>query len=239
MTKKPYDISVKNFSYDYPDGTRALSKISLLVSTGESIAILGPNGAGKSTLLLALAGLIFGHGEVSICGVPLSKKTVRFARQKVGIVFQNPEDQLFCPTVGQDVAFGPRNMGLGPQEIKHRVKKALSDLGIAKLYGRSAHHLSFGEKKKASIATILSMDPEVVAFDEPTANLDPEGVHELKRVIKGIGKTKLIITHDISLAAELTDRAIVINKGGIVCDMPMKALIGDVEKLRELKLFYD
>ena len=239
MTKTQYDIEIKNLSYTYPDGTVALSGINISVERGESVALLGPNGAGKSTLILALPGLIYGTGEIIISGMTLTRSSVRDIRRKVGIVFQNPDDQLFCPTVYDDVAFGPENMGLKEYEVADRVKSALSSMGISDLEKRSAHHLSFGEKKRASIATILSMDPEIIAFDEPTANLDPEGVHGLKKVISDIKKTKLIVTHDINLALDLSSRAIVMNSGKIIEDMPTKKLASDKKHLKEMKLFFN
>jgi cobalt/nickel transport system ATP-binding protein len=239
MRKKTYEIEIRNLSYTYPDGTKALSGINISVESGESVAVLGPNGAGKSTLILALPGLIYGTGEIVISGTTLTKNSVRDIRRKVGIVFQNPDDQLFCPTVHDDVAFGPENMGLKNEEVDLRVKHALSSMGITDLEKRSAHHLSYGERKRASIATILSMDPEIIAFDEPTANLDPEGVHELKKVISGIKKTKLIVTHDINLALDLSSRAVVMNNGKIIEDMPTKKLASDKKYLKEMKLFFN
>jgi cobalt transport protein ATP-binding subunit len=239
MKRNGYDIEIHNLTYAYPDGTPALAGISTVIQSGESVAILGPNGAGKSTLLLALSGLVLGTGRITISGIELSKKTVRAVRRKVGIVFQNPDDQLFCPTVYDDVAFGPRNMGLPDVEVQERVENALAAMGIAGYEKRSAHHLSYGERKRASIATILSMDPDIVAFDEPAATLDPEGVYELKKVISKIEKTKLIVTHDISLASDLADRGIVIHHGKILEDLPMKQLLKDKKRLRQLKLLYE
>jgi cobalt/nickel transport system ATP-binding protein len=234
-----YDIVIKDLSYTYPDGTRALLNVNLSVRRKESVAILGRNGAGKSSLLHTLPGLIMPHGEIEISGIRLTEKSVRDVRKKIGIVFQNPEDQLFCPTVYEDVAFGPNNMALSENEIERRVKGAISAMGLDGFEDRSAHHLSHGEKKRAAIATILSMEPEIVAFDEPAANLDPEGVHSLKKIINGIDKTKLIITHDIKLAADLATRAVVMDEGSIIADMPIGKLSSDTKLLRELKLYFD
>lgn len=233
------DIVIKDLSYTYPDGTEALFDIDLVIKSKESVAILGKNGAGKSTLLHTLPGLIMPKGEIEISGILLSEKSVREVRKKIGIVFQNPEDQLFCPTVYEDVAFGPNNMGLPDDEIERRVRRAITAMGLTGLEGRSAHHLSHGEKKRAALATILSMEPDIVAFDEPAANLDPEGVHSLKNIIKSIDKTKLIITHDIKLASDLTTRAIVMDEGRIVADMPIGKLSSDKNLLKELKLLFD
>jgi cobalt/nickel transport system ATP-binding protein len=239
MTSHSGAVILSDLSYTYPDGTSGLSRVTLSIASGESVAVLGPNGAGKSTLLLTLPGLIFGTGRVTILGVDVSPKTVREVRRRVGIVFQNPDDQLFCPTVYDDVAFGPGNMGLSQEEVKRRTESALLAMGLSGYEHRSSHHLSYGEKKRASIATILSMDPAIIAFDEPSANLDPEGVHDLLAVIGGIAKTKIIVTHDIELARKLTDRAIVMRKGTIIEDMPMEKLAGDKKRLRELKLSFE
>ncbi|MBN1571948.1 MAG: ABC transporter ATP-binding protein [Deltaproteobacteria bacterium] len=233
------DIVIKNLSYTYPDGTEALFNIDLSIKSKESVAILGKNGAGKSTLLHTLPGLIMPKGEIEISGIRLTEKSVRDIRKKIGIVFQNPEDQLFCPTVYEDVAFGPNNMGLDDDEIDRRVRRAISAMGLSGLESRSAHHLSHGEKKRAALATILSMEPDIVAFDEPAANLDPEGVHSLKKIICGIDKTKLIITHNINLASDLATRAVVMDGGRIVADMPIGELISDKKRLKELKLLFD
>ncbi len=226
-------------SFTYHDGTRALNGVNLSIEKNESVAILGKNGAGKSTLLLTLPGLIMGEGHIAIAGIELTEKSVRAVRKKIGIVFQNPEDQLFCPTVYEDVAFGPNNMGLSKEEVERRVTGAISAMGLSGFEKRSAHHLSHGEKKRAAIATILSMKPDIVAFDEPTANLDPEGVHDLKRVINSIEKTKLIITHNIDLALDLATRGIVMDKGKIVADMPIDELLSDKKLLKDLKLYFD
>ncbi len=239
MTMHSGDIILSDLSYTYPDGTSGLSRVSLSIASGESVAVLGPNGAGKSTLLLTLPGLIFGTGRITILGVDVSPKTVREVRRRIGIVFQNPDDQLFCPTVYDDVAFGPGNMGLSQEEVKRRTEGALLAMGLSGYEHRSSHHLSYGEKKRASIATILSMDPAIIAFDEPSANLDPEGVHDLLAVIGAIAKTKIIVTHDIELARKLADRAIVMSKGTIIEDMPMEKLARDTRRLRELKLFFE
>ncbi len=239
LSRDGYDIVIEDVSYTYPDGTDALFGINLAVKRKESVAILGRNGAGKSTLLHTLPGLIMPKGKVEISGISLTEKSVRDVRKKIGIVFQNPEDQLFCPTVYEDVAFGPNNMGLDEDEIERRVRGAISAMGLSGLEDRSAHHLSHGEKKRAAIATILSMEPDIIAFDEPAANLDPEGVHSLKKIINNIDKTKLIITHDVKLASDLATRAVVMENGRIVTDTSIKELLSDLKRLREMKLFFD
>jgi cobalt/nickel transport system ATP-binding protein len=239
MTTNSGDIEITDLSYTYPDGTRGLANVSLSITAGQSVAVLGPNGAGKSTLLLTLPGLIFGTGIVSVAGITVSPKTVREVRKRVGIVFQNPDDQLFCPTVYDDVAFGPQNMGLEADEVTRRTEAALAAMGLAGYERRSSHHLSYGEKKRASIATILAMDPAIIAFDEPSANLDPEGVHDLSMVIRAITKTKIVVTHDIELARKLADRAIVMREGAVVEDMPMREFSADKKRQRELRLAFD
>jgi len=232
-------IDIKDVSYTYHDGPEALKGVSLTIMPGESVAVMGPNGAGKSTLMLALPGLIEATGSISVSGVALSRKTVRDVRKKIGIVFQNPEDQLFCPTVFDDVAFGPKNMGLDDNEVHSRVTSALSAMMLDGFEKRNAHHLSFGEKKRAAIATILSMEPDIIVFDEPTANLDPEGVHELKNIINAIDRTKLIVTHDVTLAGALTERSVILSGGRVVCDMPTERLLADPALLKKLKLLFD
>lgn len=232
-------IDIKDVSHTYHDGSEALRGISLRIMPGESVAVMGANGAGKSTLMLALPGLIEAKGTITISGIDLSRKTVRDIRKKIGIVFQNPEDQLFCPTVFDDVAFGPKNMGLDDTAVNSRVRSALSAMMLDGFEHRSAHHLSFGEKKRASIATILSMEPDIIVFDEPTANLDPEGVHELKRIIDSIDETKLIVTHDITLADALTERSVILADGRVVCDMPTQDLLTDTQLLQKLKLLFN
>jgi energy-coupling factor transporter ATP-binding protein EcfA2 len=239
VTAGLWDIEVRDLSYTYPDGTPGLSGVTLSVPSGQSVAILGPNGAGKSTLLLALPGLILGSGQIHIAGIALTPKSVREVRKRIGIVFQNPDDQLFCPTIYDDAAFGPQNMGLPDDEVHARVGSALAAMGLMGYEDRSSHHLSIGEKKRASIATILTMDPDIIAFDEPSANLDPEGVHDLKKVIASITKTKLIVTHDIALARALATRGVVMRNGTIIEDMPMSALASDYERLKRLRLSFD
>jgi cobalt/nickel transport system ATP-binding protein len=239
MTTNSGDIEIRDLSYTYPDGTRGLAGVSLSIAAGQSVAILGPNGAGKSTLLLTLPGLIFGAGFISVGGVTVSPKTVREVRKRVGIVFQNPDDQLFCPTVYDDVAFGPQNMGLEAAEVTRRTEAALASMGLTGYERRSSHHLSYGEKKRASIATILAMDPAIIAFDEPSANLDPEGVHDLSLIIRAITKTKIVVTHDIELARKLADRAVVMREGLIVEDMPMQEFSKNKKRQRELRLAFD
>lgn len=218
-------IEIDRLSYTYPDGTVGLREISLVVHRHESVAILGPNGAGKSTLLYHLNGTLTGHGRVRVLGIPLEKKNLREVRRRVGVVFQDPDDQLFCPTVFDDVAFGPLNMGLDPQEVRRRVEKALELMGLRGFESRSAHHLSEGEKKRVALATVLSMDSEILALDEPTDNLDPAGSRRLIERIRSIPQTKIIVTHHLSLVVDLCTRAVLLQGGEIVEDLPTEELL--------------
>ena len=220
-------IDIDHLSYDYPDGTPALRDIHLEVYPHESVAILGPNGAGKSTLLYHLNGTLMGTGKVIILGVPVEKNNLKEIRKKVGLVFQSPEDQLFCPTVFDDVAFGPLNMGLDEEDIRQRVQKALGVMGLKGFEGRSAHHLSEGEKKRVALATVLSMDSEILALDEPTDNLDPIGSRMLIERIRCIPQTKLIVTHHLPVAVDLCERAVLLQGGRKMEDLPMGNLLKD------------
>lgn len=224
-------IEIDHLSYDYPDGTPALRDIHLEVYRHESVAILGPNGAGKSTLLYHLNGTLMGRGKVIILGIPVEKNNLKEIRRKVGLVFQSPEDQLFCPTVFDDVAFGPLNMGLDEAEIRQRVQKALEMMGLKGFEGRSAHHLSEGEKKRVALSTVLSMDSEILALDEPTDNLDPAGSRLLIERIRAIPQTKVIVTHHLPVAFDLCERAILLFEGRKIEDLPMAELLRDRDLL--------
>jgi cobalt/nickel transport system ATP-binding protein len=218
-------VEIDHLSYHYPDGTPALKEIQLEVFRGESVAILGPNGAGKSTLLYHLNGTLIGNGRVTILGLPLVKENLKEIRRRVGLVFQNPDDQLFCPTVYDDVAFGPLNMGLDHEAVKHRVERALEMVGLQGFERRSAHHLSEGEKKRVALATVLAMDSEILALDEPTDNLDPAGSQALIERIRQFNQTKVIITHHLALAMDLCDRAIFLRAGRKIEDLSMQSLL--------------
>jgi cobalt/nickel transport system ATP-binding protein len=224
-------IEINHLSYDYPDGTPALRDINLEVYRHESVAILGPNGAGKSTLLYHLNGTLMGDGRVNILGLPVEKKNLKEIRRRVGLVFQNPEDQLFCPTVFDDVAFGPLNMGLDEEKVRHRVERALEMMGLKGFEGRSAHHLSEGEKKRVALATVLSMDSEILVLDEPTDNLDPAGSRTLIGRIQLIPQTKVIVTHHLPVAVDLCERAVLLQKGRKVEDLPTKELLRNPDLL--------
>jgi cobalt/nickel transport system ATP-binding protein len=212
-------IEFRDAAVRYPDGTEALVSVSLAVGRGERVALIGANGAGKSTLLLLLAGVLSAAaGEVRVEGVVSSKATLRDLRRKVGLVFQNPDDQLFCPTVGADVAFGPGNMRLGRDEIARRVTDALAAVGLAGFGDRAPFHLSVGEKKRAALATVLAMQPPVIALDEPSAGLDPRGRRELLALLNTLPQTMLVATHDLDFAAQLCPRAVLLSRGRVEAD---------------------
>jgi cobalt/nickel transport system ATP-binding protein len=215
---KELAIEIEDLSFIYPDGTEALKGVSLKVRQGESLAIIGPNGAGKSTLLLNLNGLLRGNGLIKIFGIKINSSNLKNIRKKVGLVFQNPDDQLFCSTVYEDVAFGPTNLGLSKEEVKGRVKDALFKVEMVGYENSNAFHLSYGQKKRVAIATILSMNPDIVAIDEPSSNLDHNSQIRLAKILNSLSKTKLIVTHDIPYAALLCDRAVILDNGKIVAD---------------------
>jgi cobalt/nickel transport system ATP-binding protein len=215
-------VAVEALSYRYHDGTEALRGVSFRIATGECVALLGPNGSGKSTLLLHLNGLLPEipprNGTVKILGDSVTRKNLETVRRRVGLVFQNPDDQLFCPTVREDVAFGPRQLGWPASEIQARVRQALAQVGLAGFEPRSTHHLSHGEKRRVCLAGVLACAPQVLALDEPTSDLDPRGRREFKALLSRMPATKLIATHDLELAVELCPRAIILDRGRIVAD---------------------
>jgi cobalt/nickel transport system ATP-binding protein len=211
-------IRIEGLSYSYPDGHRALNSVDLLIKRGESVAIMGPNGAGKSTLAMHLNGILTGTGRIEIMGTEVNKKNMREVRNKVGLVFQDPDDQLFSPTVKDDVAFGPLNQGLDPEQVQHAVSRALADVGMEGFGDRSSHHLSFGEKKRLSMATVLSMDPDLLVLDEPVSNMDPRGRREFIELLQKLKATKVIVTHDLAMAREVCDRVVLMDRGEIVAD---------------------
>lgn len=211
-------VALERVSHTYPDGQVALREVTLRVPAGQTLGLLGPNGAGKSTLLLQVNGLLRGGGAVRIGDVTLSDRSLAEVRRRVGLVFQNPDDQLFMPTVWEDVAFGPRNAGLAASEVRKRVEAALEVVGMRDCAARPPHHLSLGQKKRAALATVLAMDCEVLVLDEPTSGLDPRGRRELSRFLGGLEQTLLVATHDLEFAVELCDRVAVLCEGEIVAD---------------------
>jgi len=213
-----HSIEVHNLSYSYPDGHAALKDISLRIAPGEKVALVGPNGAGKSTLMLHLNGILIGKGKVHVCGLDVDEKNLSQVRASVGLVFQNPDDQLFSPTVYEDVAFGPLYQGLSAPEVDERVKVALTSVRMSEYARRVSYHLSTGEKKRIAIATVLSMQPEVLVLDEPTAGLDPRARRTLINLLRELPITMLVSTHDMRLVQELFLRTVVMDDGQIVAD---------------------
>jgi cobalt transport protein ATP-binding subunit len=226
-------IEITNLKYRYHDGTEALRGASLRVAPGECVALLGPNGSGKSTLLLHLNGILpeklSGNGAVKILGEAIASQNLEKIRRQVGLVFQDPDDQLFCPTVQEDVAFGPQQLGLTEAEVAARVDKSLAQVGLAGFGHRATHHLSHGEKRRLCLAGVLACEPAILILDEPTSDLDPRGRREFKALLRQIPATKLIATHDLELAVELCPRAIVLDRGEIAADGPTVELLNNEE----------
>ncbi|MBU2498567.1 MAG: energy-coupling factor ABC transporter ATP-binding protein [Proteobacteria bacterium] len=230
-------VEVKEVEYSYPDTTPALNDISFRIVHGESVAIVGANGAGKSTLLLHLNGYLApAKGEIRIGDFPLTKETLHSVRRTVGMVFQDPDDQLFMPTVFDDVAFGPLNLGLPTEEVSRRVEEALSTVGALHLKGRPPYKLSRGEKKAVAIATVLSMSPDILVMDEPTSDLDPRARRKLIDLLKGFEHTKIIATHDLDMVLDLCERTIVISEGRVTADGPTNLIFQDEGLLARSRL---
>ena len=227
-----HSIEVRNLSFSYPDGHQALKDVTLSIAPGEKVALVGPNGAGKSTLLLHLNGILSGQGRVTVCGLTVEQKNLSRVRAMVGLVFQNPDDQLFSPTVFDDVAFGPLYQGLEPAEVERRVDSALTAVRMTGYARRVSHHLSAGEKKRIAIATVLSMNPEVLVLDEPTAGLDPRARRTLIKLLRDLPMTMLAASHDLAMVRELLPRMVIMDEGRIVADGPTGKLLKD-EKLLE------
>jgi cobalt transport protein ATP-binding subunit len=221
-------VELAHVHFRYPDGFEALRGIDLRIEAGEKVALVGPNGAGKSTLMLQLNGtLVPSHGDVRVAGLAVGKPTIREVRREVGLVFQDPDDQLFSPTVFDDVAFGPLHMGLGADEVHRRVEAALASVGMTGFERRVPHRLSLGQRKRVAVATVLSMDPSILVFDEPSAGLDPRGRRELIGLLRALDQTMLISTHDMRLVAEVFPRTIVVDGGVIVADGATTSILHD------------
>lgn len=225
-------IEIEHLHFRYPDGTEALRGVDLSIAPGEKVAIIGPNGAGKSTLLLHLNGINApSHGSVRVGGVLVDRASARRVRAEVGLVFQDPDDQLFSPTVFEDVAFGPLHMGVADDEIHERVERALAAVGMAGFGSRRPYHLSLGQRKRVAIATVLSMDPSVLVFDEPSAGLDPRGRRELITLLRQLPLTMIVATHDMRLVSEILPRAVIMDGGVIVADGATASLLQDTSLL--------
>ena len=221
-------LLVEDVAFAYPDGHQALYGVDLRLEPGERVALLGPNGAGKTTLVLHLNGILrAGRGRVTVAGLPVEKRSLQEVRRRVGIVFQDPDDQLFMPTVGEDVAFGPRNLGLPEAEVAARVTEALEQVGMAGYADRPPHHLSFGQRRRVAVATVLAMRPEVLVLDEPTSGLDPASRRELAEVLAGLDVTVVVVTHDLPYALQTCPRSVVLDGGRVVADGPTAELLAD------------
>jgi cobalt/nickel transport system ATP-binding protein len=226
-------VAVKNLSFGYPDGQPALNNVNLTIYRGESVALVGPNGAGKSTLILHFNGVLRSNGHIRLLGKPIDGKNLKWVRSRVGLVFQNPDDQLFSPTVFDDVAFGPVNMGYSNDEVRRAVTNALEMVGMEGFEKRSPHHLSVGEKKRIAIATVLSMSPEILVIDEPSSNLDPRGKWDLIGVLDSLPVTRVIVSHDLELVEALCQRVVILDKGQVVADGLTKDILADKKLLAD------
>ena len=222
-------IEIINFSYKYPDGTAALSDITLGIEHGQKVALIGPNGAGKSTLLLVMAGFVKGTGKVFVDGLEINRKNLKKIRTCLGSCLENPDDQLFMPTLFDDVAFGPLNMGLEPDQVKARVAEALETVGLGQMADKAPHHLSAGQKRAAAIATILAMQPKIITLDEPDGSLDPRNRNHLMKLLGSLSQTLIIATCNMNFAAALADRAVLLDKGRIIADGDAKEVMSDPE----------
>ncbi|MEE1938473.1 ABC transporter ATP-binding protein [Streptomyces sp. TRM 70361] len=236
-TAAPPSLEVRGLAYAYPDGHQALFGVDLTVRRGERVALLGPNGAGKTTLVLHLNGILSGGaGSVTVAGLPVDRANVAEIRRRVGIVFQDPDDQLFMPTVREDVAFGPANAGLRGAELDARVREALDRVGMADHADRPPHHLSFGQRRRVAVATVLAMRPEIVVLDEPSSNLDPASRRELADILRSLDVTVLMVTHDLPYALELCPRSVILSDGVIAADGPTRDLLADTGLMRAHRL---
>ena len=238
MSEKSLEIS--DLAYAYPDGNQALYGVNLSINQGERVALLGPNGAGKTTLVLHLNGIIpTMQGQVRVAGELVDSKnaeSIKSVRHKVGIVFQDPDDQLFMPTVGQDVAFGPYNAGLRGIELDKAVKEALELVGMSEFIDRPPHHLSFGQRRRVAVATVLAMKPEILVMDEPSSNLDPAARRELAEIITSLDVTLLMVTHDLPFAHELCQRAVILSAGVVAADDEISRVLSDKQLLTAHRL---
>jgi cobalt/nickel transport system ATP-binding protein len=224
-------IHAKNLRFDYPNGVPGLAGIDLHVAHGERVAVIGPNGAGKTTLMLHLNALLTGKGELEVAGLRVGEDDVRDLRARVGLVFQDPDDQLFMPTVREDVAFGPLNRGCSRVEVEDRISEALAAVRMEEFASRAPHQLSLGQRRRVAIATVLAMRPSLLVLDEPSANLDPRTRRELMELLDTVDRTMLVVTHDLPLAATLCSRAVILSGGRVVADGPCLEILADADLL--------
>ncbi|MFB9313458.1 energy-coupling factor ABC transporter ATP-binding protein [Nocardioides plantarum] len=230
-------LDVRGLAYAYPDGHQALFGVDLHVHAGERVAMLGPNGAGKTTLVLHLNGILAaGAGSVTVSGLPVEKQHLPEIRRRVGIVFQDPDDQLFMGSVRADVGFGPANLGLSGAALDTRVMAALEQVGMADYADRPPHHLSFGQRRRVAVATVLAMEPEILVLDEPSSNLDPASRRELADILRSLDVTVLMVTHDLPYALELCPRAVVLSGGHVVADGSTYDVLTDDDLMRAHRL---
>ena len=221
-------LDVRGLAYAYPDGHQALFGVDLHVHRGERVALLGPNGAGKTTLVLHLNGILSGGaGSVEVSGLPVTSENLMEVRRRVGVVFQDPDDQLFMPTVRADVEFGPANLGLRGAALEARVVRALEQVGMLEHIDRPPHHLSFGQRRRVAVATVLAMEPEILVLDEPSSNLDPASRRELADILRALDVTVLMVTHDLPYAYELCPRSVVLSGGVVVADGTTRDVLTD------------
>ncbi|MDW4909645.1 ABC transporter ATP-binding protein [Streptomyces sp. ADMS] len=233
----PASLDVSGLAYAYPDGHQALFGVDFSVGRGERVALLGPNGAGKTTLVLHLNGILTaGAGTVTVAGMPVGERHMAEIRRKVGIVFQDPDDQLFMPSVREDVAFGPAAAGMKGEELERRVRTALDLVGMADFADRPPHHLSFGQRRRVAVATVLAMEPEILVLDEPSSNLDPASRRELADILRSLDVTVLMVTHDLPYALELCPRALILSEGVIAADGGTGDLLADDALMRAHRL---
>ncbi|WP_405642741.1 energy-coupling factor ABC transporter ATP-binding protein [Streptomyces uncialis] len=235
--REPDSLVVAGLAFAYPDGHQALYGVDLRIGRGERVALLGPNGAGKTTLVLHLNGILTpGAGSVTVAGLPVGPGTMPEIRRRVGLVFQDPDDQLFMPTVREDVAFGPATAGLRGTRLTERVDEALGLVGMSAYADRPPHHLSYGQRRRVAVATVLAMRPEILVLDEPSSNLDPAARRELADILRALDVTVLMVTHDLPYAAELCPRSLVLSEGVIAADGPTRTLLRDPELMRRHRL---
>ena len=239
MSSTP-SLLIENLAFAYPDGNQALYGVNLRIEKGERVALLGPNGAGKTTLVMHMNGIHpTAHGKVEVAGLLVNssdKESLKVIRSKVGIVFQDPDDQLFMPTVGEDVAFGPFNMGKRGEELNRIVADSLTQVGMLEFRDRPPHHLSFGQRRRVAVATVLAMQPEILVLDEPSSNLDPASRRELAEILRSLDITMVMVTHDLPYAFELCERSVILSGGVIVADDKTFNILKNDELLKANRL---